>query len=55
MANVDQIFGSIGVGEIVFNTTPGKKRTETVSGMMFVSGANLMINIAGSMKTVTVS
>ena len=38
MANVDQNFKSIGVGEIIFRTT-GPRNANTCSGMLFISGA----------------
>lgn len=45
---------SIAVNEIIFSNhnTP---MTNTVSGMMFVSGAELMINLSGATLTVTTS
>ena len=59
MTNVDQNFNSIGVSEILFKgSTQGaanKPRVAVVSGMLFVSGQNLIFVRGNSPLTVTVT
>ena len=54
MTNVDLQLSTIGVSEILFSNhnTP---ISNTVSGMLFVSGANLIFVSNGQTKTVTIT
>ena len=59
MVNVDANFNSIGVGEILFKGSvqgpSNRPRTALVSGMLFVSGQQLIFVRGNSPLTVTVT
>ena len=51
MVNVEQQFSSIAVNEILFSKAKSP-RTATVSGMLFMSGADICYNHGGVIYTV---